>query len=76
MASRSTDGIYVDATKTFLIKQAEEWLEAEKKVGHVHFTIYEKSTGDPVGKCGFMDIMTDIEKKFFKGRTCDKFRKG
>jgi RimJ/RimL family protein N-acetyltransferase len=37
-------------------EQENDWMAASLKSGNVHFTIYEKETGTPIGCCGLMEI--------------------
>jgi len=47
-------GVYLFATHLFTHTQEEEWFEAQRKTGNVHFTVYDKETGTPIGTTGFM----------------------
>ena len=49
-------GVYLFATHLYTHDQEDEWFVTNREAGNIHFTVYEKESGTPIGTTGLMHI--------------------
>jgi RimJ/RimL family protein N-acetyltransferase len=49
-------GVYLNASQLYSHDEEDEWFVSNHKAGNIHFTVYDKGSGTPIGSTGLMSI--------------------